>query len=439
MHKHIFGLLILGLCACMGWADTRPKSPADSGPDFDKYFNDSTLRLDMTFGAVPGSSPVILLDQMELSPGWHGRRHNLSSTPRQGKGAITLIDPLTTDTIYRQSFTTLFQEWLVTPEAQRVPRAFENVMLVPQPKAPVRVSVELFNPRRQVAASSSFTVDPSDILIARRDTTTHLPFRYLHGSPSRTDAIDVAILAEGYTPEQMDSFLVHAQTAVDAILSHEPFRSLDSCFNFIAVLSPSLQSGVSIPAANHWRHTAFGSHFSTFYSDRYLTSPHVKAMHDALRGIPYEHIIVLTNHDKYGGGGIYNAYTLTDAADKDFRKVVVHEFGHSFGGLTDEYFYDNADDVATDEYPLDVEPWEPNITTLVDFPSKWQSLLPSDTPVPTPIELKDEHPLGVFEGGGYLSKGVYRPVDQCIMRTLPNPFCPVCQKAIADLILFYVK
>ena len=158
-----------------------------------------------------------------------------------------------------------------------------------------------------------------------------------------------------------------------------------------------------------------GSNFSTFYSDRYLTTGNVKAVHDLLTGIPYEHIIILANTDEYGGGGIYNSYTLTTARHENFKPVVVHEFGHSFGGLADEYFYDN-DDISTSDYHAGIEPWEPNITTLADFGKKWEDMLKAGTPVPTPSADAQLYPTGVYEGGGYVSKGVYRPADECRMR-----------------------
>ena len=209
-------------------------------------------------------------------------------------------------------------------------------------------------------------------------------------------------------------------------------------FNIVAVASPSDDSGVSVPRLGEWKHTAFNSHFSTFYSDRYLTTRRVKSIHDALAGIPYEHIIILANTEEYGGGGIYNAYTLTTAHHPMFRPVVVHEFGHSFGGLADEYFYN--DDVMTDTYPLDTEPWEQNISTRVDFASKWEDMLVKGTPVPTPVSEQAKYPVGVYEGGGYSAKGIFRPADNCRMRTNEHPtFCPVCQRALQRLIDFYTK
>ena len=256
-------------------------------------------------------------------------------------------------------------------------------------------------------------------------------------SGNEKDCIDVAILAEGYTEKEMDIFYQDAQRTCESLFSYEPFRSMKGKFNIVAVASPSTDSGVSVPRKNQWKQTAVHSHFDTFYSDRYLTTSRVKSVHNALAGIPYEHIIILANTDVYGGGGIYNSYTLTTAHHPMFKPVVVHEFGHSFGGLADEYFYDN--DVMTDTYPLDVEPWEQNISTRVNFASKWKDMLPSGAPIPTPIAEKKKYPVGVYEGGGYSAKGIYRPAYDCRMKTNEYPeFCPVCQRAIRRMIEFYV-
>ena len=268
-------------------------------------------------------------------------------------------------------------------------------------------------------ASMSHIYRPDDELVGRPDATPQ-PHRYIHRGGDTDKAIDVAILAEGYTAEQTDSFYTHAAQAVEAILAHEPFRSMPERFNFVAVASPSADEGVSVPRLSDWRSTAFSSHFSTFYSDRYLTTSALPAVHDALRGIPYEHIIILANTPEYGGGGIYNSYTLTAARHPLMRPVVVHEFGHSFGGLADEYFYEQ--DVMSDTYPLDVEPWEPNITTLVDFPSKWQALIPDSVPQPTPVADANRYPIGLYEGGGYSFKGcIVRPTNaECAPTPTPR-------------------
>ena len=201
--------------------------------------------------------------------------------------------------------------------------------------------------------------------------------------------------------------------------------------------APSLNSNVSVPQAGDWRDTAVSSNFMTFYMARYLTSGNVYDMYDLVTNIPCEHFIILANTGTYGGGGIYNSYTLTTAHHKDFRPVVVHEFGHSFAGLGDEYFYDNADD-NDNMHSLKHEPWEPNITTLVDFESKWADMMPEGIEVPTTVtpERTANYTVGLYEGGGYLSKGIYRPTDVCRMRNnTAERFCPVCERAIERVIL----
>lgn len=411
---------------------------AAASPTFDNCFSDRTLRLDFTLSGDSASQEISLARQASM-PGWAGRRAHLDELPLDGDGRLTMTDAATGDTIYRASFSTLFHEWLSTPEAAQRRRTFDHTVLMPMPLRDARIELTLTNQRREPMASTGFVISPDDILITRLDGRTPAPHRYLHQSPLGTDkAIDVAILAEGYTAQEMDSFYVHAARAAEEILSYAPFSSRADRFNFIAVGAPSADSGVSIPRLGEWKETAVGSHFSTFYSDRYLTAPSEARIHDALVNIPYEHIIILANTDEYGGGGIYNSYTLTAARNRWMRPVVVHEFGHSFGGLADEYFYEG--DVMEDSYPTDVEPWNPNITTLTDFASKWEGMMAGDTPRPTPPAEAGKYPVGLYEGGGYSTYGVYRPADQCRMRNNSYPtFCPVCTESLARLIDFYTN
>ena len=410
--------------------------------DFDKHFADSTLRLDYIFGGVVDQNGNIscnlFYDGATRTPQWSGRRHNLKTVPLRGNGRIIMRDAATSDTIYMTSFSTLFQEWFTTPESTQRPMSFESSFLVPLPHSKAVVEVELNNTHGKVMGRMSHPVDPADILIADRSNITPNPHRYIHkGSNPR--AIDVAILAEGYTAAEADKFYDDARIAVEAILSHEPFKSRAEDFNFVAVAAPSADSGVSVPRFGDWKSTAVGSNFSTFYSNRYLTTGNVKKIHECLTNIPYEHIIILANTTEYGGGGIYNLYTLTTAGHANFRPVVVHEFGHSFGGLADEYFYEN-DDMSEPTYVSGTEPWEQNLTTLTDFASKWQDMIPEGTPMPTSPADAAKYPVGLYEGGGYQFHGVYRPADDCRMRTNTCPsFCPVCTRALDRLIDFYVK
>ena len=427
-------LIFTGHCALASSSDKIFSSGSDIS-SFERVFNDSTLRLDYSI-AGNASSARVALTRMSKSEGWAGRRQNLAKAPYRGYGSVVVVDKESADTIYSHSFSTLFSEWRTTDEAREVERAFQNSFLVPLPKKEAVVTVSILDSYGHPIASLSHPYSPADILVRRITPSRTTPFKYIHQGGRPEEAIDVAILAEGYTLEEMDKFYSHAEEAAKAILAHRPFAGRSSDFNFIAVASPSLDSGVSVPKDDAWRKTAFGSHYSTFYSDRYLTTPEVYDVHDALEGIPYEHIIILANSPVYGGGGIYNSYTLTTTGNENFRPVVVHEFGHSFGGLADEYFYET--DVMNDTYPADSEPWEPNITTLVDFSGKWGHLLDEAIPIPTPISEVNKYPLGVFEGAAYSFKGVYRPADDCRMRTNTCPdFCPACEDAINRLIDFY--
>lgn len=425
MKKHILFLLCL-----IAVSSTRAQVFAD-------HFADKTLRVDYIFNGN-ASGQAICLDGVSALPTWAGRKHHLAELPLQGNGQIVMRNAASGKTIYTTSFSSLFQEWLETDEARNVTKGFENTFLLPYPLQPVEIEITLLDPRRNVRASMKHIVHPNDVLIEQKGNSHITPHKYLLHNDSPEKCINVAILAEGYTPQEMQTFYEDADIACKSIFDHEPFKSMKKRFNVVAVASPSTDSGVSVPRLNEWKHTAFGSHFSTFYSDRYLTTSRVKAIHDALAGIPYEHIIILANTEEYGGGGIYNSYTLTTAHHPMFRPVVVHEFGHSFGGLADEYFYDN--DVMTDTYPLDIEPWEQNISTQVDFAAKWKDMLSENTPVPTPAEVSENYPTGVYEGGGYSAKGIFRPAENCRMRTNEYPaFCPVCQRALRRIIEFYTE
>ena len=381
---------------------------------------EQTLRVDYMFSGTDKAA-VISLDEMSCFDGWAGRRTNLKDVPVRGNGQICMTDAQSGDTLYRMSFSTLFQEWQTTEEATRVNKSFENVFLLPMPETKAMVKIELYDFWDNVVASLNHPVDPSDILI-RQLTPTAPEHIYLLKSGTPEEKIDVVIVAEGYTDEEMATFYADAQVAMDAILAHEPFGKYKDCFNFIAVALPSNDSGVSVPGEGDWKDTALKAHFNTFYMDRYLTTLRLKNMHDKLCGIPYEHIVILANTDTYGGGGIYNSYTLTTAHHPAFRPVVVHEFGHSFAGLADEYYYD---DQYVEYYYPGIEPWEQNITTLADFDSKWKDML-------------ERGEAELLEGAGYQSKGVYRPAKDCRMHTnRPDCFCPVCQRAISRIIEFY--
>lgn len=402
---------------------------------FSDYFEERTLRIDYTF-AGDATHQVIALDQLSQMPGWYGKHKRLAELPVEGNGQISVRCHRTGEVIYRNSFSTLFQEWQSYPEAEQVWKSFENVFLVPMPKDTVDITIDLRNNRREVTSTMTHQVVPGDILIRHIGENDVTPYTVVQEAADTSHCIHIAYLAEGYTEEEMDMFLKDVNIAVEALFAHDPFKSMRSRFNIVAVQAPSAESGTSEPSKGIWRNTALKSHFDTFYSNRYLTTLHLKTMHDWLAGTPYEHIIVLVNTSEYGGGGILNSYNLSMTHHEKFRPVVVHEFGHSFAGLADEYAYDQE---QIPMYPHDVEPWEPNITTLADFSKKWQSMVAKGTPIPTPIKAGKER-AGLYEGAGYSLKGVYRAYPDCRMRTNENPeFCEVCKQAISRLIDFYTK
>lgn len=394
-----------------------------------------TLRVDYIFSGTDKASEISL-DEMSCLDGWAGRRVNMKEVPVRGNGQILMTDAQTGDTLYRQSFSTLFQEWQTTEEATKVRKSFENVFLLPMPQAKAKVRIEIYDFYGNVCASLINEVDPQDILI-RHVSPSPAPHKYLLQSGKPEEKIDVAIVAEGYTKEERDLFYTDAQKAMNALFKHEPFGKYKDAFNIVAVALDSEDSGVSVPGEGEWKNTALKAHFNTFYMDRYLTTLRLKNMHDKLAGIPYEHIIILANTDTYGGGGIYNSYTLTTAHHPAFEPVVVHEFGHSFAGLADEYYYD---DMYVQYYYPHTEPWEQNITTLKDFASKWKDMM-GEIPGQAGNDVdQDGNGVGLYEGAGYQSKGVWRPAPDCRMHTnKADSFCPVCQRAIGRIIEFYTE
>ena len=372
---------------------------SSTAQDFSQYFQDKTLRIDYIFSGTHNTQHIAL-DQLCVEPRWYGKRKRLAEVPVEGNGQITVRDHKTQRIIYRNSFSTLFQEWQEEPEALTTERSFENVFLVPMPKDTVDITLDL----------------------RYRDVT---PFETIQQAKDTNNCIHLAYLAEGYRPEEMGTFIQDVKMAMEALFAHEPFKGMRDRFHIVAVKSPSKDSGASEPGKGIWKNTALHSHWDTNYSERYLTTSNLKDMHDLLAGTPYEHILVLVNSERYGGGGILNSYLLSTIHNKWSKPVVVHEFGHSFAGLADEYAYENEE---VNMYPLDVEPWERNITTKVNFKGKWEEMIGKKPGV------------GLVEGGGYKMKGVYRACNDCRMRTNEIPeFCPACQKALRDLINFYTE
>jgi IgA Peptidase M64. len=410
---------------------------AVSSQNFSDYFNSKACRIDFNL-CGNNKNTQAYLDKILEEPFWGGRRSRLSEDMNLGQYRFQIMDSVSNRLIYTDEFSTLYFEWQSTPEAGKVDKCFEQSIQFPFPLKPVKVIIEKRTGFDQWQSLLEFAFSPDDKLI-RRSVPAPAPVKTILKTASPDKAIDIAVVAEGYTAAQRAKFFRDAEKLANNLFTHEPFKKFHNRINVYAIAATSVDTGVSKPQDNNWRNSALGSHYYTFYSNRYLTTPNVYKLRDYAALVPYDAIFILANTKTYGGGGIYNFYCMASADSKRAQaEVTVHEFGHSFAGLADEYFYDN--DALDGMYNLKEEPWEPNITTLVRFQIKWKNSLPVGTLIPTPLTDENKEKIGVFEGGGYLKKGIYRPYFDCRMRTnTAKAFCPVCEKAVEKRILFLTE
>lgn len=404
--------------------------------NYDDHFTAERLRIDFVF-AGNSTSQNIYLDGLKMESAWSGSRTSLIAPFDYGEYRLE-VKTKEGKLIFSTGFNNLFQEWRTTAEAAVTPRAFSGSCRIPFPKESVAVIVsEREKQTGKFRQISSFQIDPKDKLI-NRERENNFKTISLHNSGDPANKVDLLFIAEGYTAEQMEKFRADAQRFVSYLFETEPYKSRKNDFNIWAVESVSAESGPDIPHQGIWKNTAAASNFYTFRLDRYLTAPDHKKVSSIASESPCDAMYVIVNTDKYGGGGIYNYYGLSMADHATASQVFVHEFGHSFAGLGDEYY--TSEVAYEDFYNLKTEPWEPNLTTLVDFDRKWKKMIDKITPVPTPNDAKFIGVTGVFEGGGYMSKGIYRPALDCRMKSNTAPgFCEVCVKAIGDMIDYYTK
>lgn len=404
--------------------------------NFDKYFTDKVLRFDFM---LAGNSEKTLVYPvgMKEEPFWAGSKTNLINPFNSGNFKYDVFDLTRNTLIYSRAFSTLFQEWQTTAEAKTTDRSFYEVATMPYPKDKVRFILSKRERNDSFSKLYETIIDPSSYFIRKESPVNVVSTKIYSGGDPHT-SVDLAFVAEGYKASEMGKFRDDVKKMADILFSEPPFSDYKERFNIWAVEAISQDSGTDIPGEQIYVNTALNSSFYTFDIDRYLTTQDIKAVNDYAAAVPHDNIIVLINSTMYGGGGVYNYYSGTTTGNQLSPKVFIHEFGHGFAGLADEY-YSSA--VAYDEfYPLNVEPWEPNITTRVSFESKWPKLIDKDTPVPTPEEERFKNVTGLFEGGGYSVKGIYRAEMDCRMKSNgPKGYCSVCRNAIKDMIEFYIK
>jgi hypothetical protein len=408
--------------------------PEQSEPSFEAFFSGKTLRVDFVLAGNSRESSIFL-DEIRREGEWAGTRVYPKDPFEYGQYKLHITDESTGELIFSKGFCTLYEEWRTTPEADSLCRAFDQVIVFPEPLGPVILEIFERDAKNIFRSGLRVRIDPANPYIPE-GLNPDYPYRKLSMQGDPAEKLDLAFLAEGYTGEEAEEFYRDADRFRQAILATEPYKSLENQINFWAVASVSEEAGTDLPGRSVWKNTILNSNFYTFRSERYLTTEDIKSVRDVAGIVPCDVICILVNTDKYGGGGIYNHYAIASSDGPLAEKVLIHELGHALGGLGDEYY---SSDVAYEEFfNLDLEPWQPNLTTLVDFESKWKEMVHDSVPVPTPATEAFRNVTGVFEGGGYSAKGIYRPALDCRMKSNNSEeFCEACRQAIKGMIMYY--
>lgn len=451
---------------------------------YDDLFTNQTMRLDYFHSGI-AKEEHISLDEVRVEGPWAGSKTQLIDRSNLGKYLFEIADAGTNQVIYSRGFASIYGEWETTGEAAKgVWRTFHESQRFPEPRKPFQFVLKKRKDDGTFTEIYSTRIDPQSRFVNRSPIVPiGIPWTvFENGDPA--GKVDILILSDGYTASERDRFHKDATRLVDAMFRTEPFKSRKKDFNVRAIDIAAEESGISNPRRGIWRNSVLGLSFNSFDSDRYVLTYENKTVREIAAAVPYDAVIMVFNDRKYGGGGIFNLYATVSATTGPSEYVFIHEFGHSFAGLADEYYTSST---AYEEYvPPGVEPWEPNITALLDPTAvKWKHLMEKDTPLPSPWnkEAYDEFDLqmqkrreqlvatkaaddeyekvfvevkkattpilngnklfgkvGAFEGAGYVSKGMYRPQIDCIMFTRNDvPFCKVCEEAINKTIDMYTR
>ena len=403
---------------------------------FDEHFTDRTLRFDFMLAGNSTTTKVYPVSFRE-EPFWGGSLTNLTDPFDYGNFRYEIFDSASGKLLYSRGFCTLYQEWQTTGEAKMMERTFHEVATFPFPKNKVNFVLSVRGRDGLFTKLYETPVDPVSYFITREKPDGSMASK-IYGSGDPHTSLDIVFIAEGYTRGEMEKFRSDVRRMADILFLEAPFDKYQDRINIWAVEAPSQESGTDVPGEGIYVNTALSASYYTFDVDRYLTTQDIRRVNDFAAAAPHDQIIVLINSPRYGGGGVYNYYSAVTSDHKFTPQVLTHEFGHGFAGLADEYY---SSEVAYEEfYPLDVEPWEPNITTRVNFDAKWKDMIAKSVPVPTPNNKRYTGVTGLFEGGGYSATGIYRPSFDCRMKSnQAETFCEVCQEAIEEMILFYLK
>ncbi len=448
MNKYHF-ITILILLSTIGCAIKSSKTDKTSLSsenitgeiDYEKYFTDRTMRFDFQH-AGNSTEEYYFYDCMKNEGEWAGSKKSLINPFGYGEQMFRIIDTEENKIIYQNNYCTLFNEWQTTAEAENTSRSYAESVIFPHPKRNFTIEIFARNKASKMFEKKfSYKANINDYNIEPYKSKYETIEIHIGGNIA--NSLDIVLLPDGFTAEEKDKFIDACKAWHNALFGYAPFTNNKSRINIRAVWTASAESGISIPGKNEWKETLLGSRFYTFGSERYQMTDDLQKVRDVAAAAPYESIFILTNSDKYGGGGIYNFYGLGSAGKTGKTgEVYVHEFGHSLMGLGDEYV--EKGNTVSALYPAGKEPWETNLTTLVNFNGKWEKMIDKKTETPTIVNdsllaLSDtEWPIGLYEGGGYLEKGIYRPWPKCMMNQLYN-FCPVCCAAIEKYLDYICK
>ncbi|MEE9292893.1 MAG: M64 family metallopeptidase [Acidobacteriota bacterium] len=454
-----------------------PPGAGGAGARFEDWSDGATLRLDYHHSGLRDEE-AFALDLLRREGPWPGSRNHLIDPLNLGPYRFEVRDAATSRVLFAQGFSSIFSEWVTTGEAKKMRRSFHESLRFPFPSVPIQVAVLKRGADNLFGEVASFAVDPGSLDIIREPPTgTGKVWPVFENGPSE-EKVDLLILGDGYTQAELPTFRAEARRLVKILFETPPFRERRKDFNVWAIDRASEDSGVDRPRAGVYRRTALNVTYNIFGSERYALTLDNRTLRETASQAPYEFIEILINGEQYGRGGIYNLFATCVTRSGSSPYVFVHEFGHHFAALADEYY---TSSVAYDTTTPIIEPWEPNITALLDPASlKWKDLVDRATPLPTPWakgkyesrqteiqerrralrakhapeeklnalfaeELDWTRPFlagqkhagksGAFEGAGYRARGLYRSSTDCLMFTRnPDRFCPVCSRAIERVI-----
>lgn len=440
-----------------------------------------TLRVD--YGHTgDASSERFGVDRVVLEPlPWPGDLAKAVDTSNLGKYCFEVTDKATGKLLYSRGFASIYGEWETTDEAKALSRTFAESLRLPQPDAPVRIQVKKRDAANRFQPIWTIDLDPRDPLIERALPPDAGGLIALQKSGDPADKVDFLILGDGYTPAERGKFEAQARRVMELLFEQTPFKEHRKDFNVWALCPPARESGISRPSTGVHKRTPLGTTYDAFGSERYVLTFDNRTWRDIAAQAPYEFVEILVNAETYGGGGIHNLYSTASAGNSTIGYLFVHEFGHHFAGLADEYY---TSDVAVTNSPSRPEPWEPNVTADPRQP-KWGSLLSAGVPLPTSwkkaefeahshayqkerrairaanrpeaemdalfarekvFETKllgtDTHSgqVGAFEGANYEAQGYFRSQEDCLMFTRDDVgFCAACRAAIKRVIGQYAK